>query len=39
MSENTSKKNKRLAIWLGLFAITVAVLSYRFWQKLALVIA
>ena len=32
--EEISKKNKRLAIWLGIFAVTVGVLSYRFWQQL-----
>ncbi len=37
-SEDTSKKNKRLAFWLGLLAIMIAVLSYRFWQNLSLIV-
>jgi|ETNmetMinimDraft_9_1059917.scaffolds.fasta_scaffold04276_2 hypothetical protein len=31
--EETRKKNKRLALWLGFLAITIGVLSYRFWQQ------
>ncbi len=39
MNDSIKKRNKRLSIYLGLFAITIALLSFSFWKNLATMVS